>query len=213
VSHSTARAHKDERPSGLIGSMAEMLKALSAVAAVVAMTGIFSPVNQQSVANAAGSAHELVQVSSLSVSRYSKFAQRMERLVDTLTRIRAEVRAEDGGEFYEALLPRIDFTIPFQSSDSEKERLRAIKQKAIDDMGERSLSFHKYDENDFFTKEPGTYIEIPLMCAARGERWCEPTVGLYVCIIDPSIQKKSTVYGVSVPKADENVGTIRIPAD
>ena len=203
---------KDERSSGFVGSMRERLKAAKVpfvVAGAVAAIGMYDLVKQPA-ANAA-EYQGTMQVASLLKNREQKFNERINYLLDKLTNIREEVRAEDGGEFYDNLLTKLDFTISFQTSELTKEILRTKKQTIINDMDEKVLRFYKYDANDFFTKKPGTYIEIPEICAARGERWCEPTVGLYVCIIDPNVEKKATVNGVTIPKANENIATMRIP--
>ena len=142
---------------------------------------------------------------------YGTYKEKEKYLLEKLTNIREEVRAEDGGKFYDDILKKLDFTISYQTSELTKEILRTKKQTIINDMDEKILSFYEYDGNDFFAQKPGTYIEIPKICAARGERWCEPTVGLYVCIIDPDAEKKDTIYEITIPEANESIGTVRIP--
>jgi len=121
------------------------------------------------------------------------------------------VHAEDGGEFYRTMENYMAASIRNASSEVVVEYYRLKAKSMADDEGEKRLFFYQYNIGDIGNKKRGEYIEIPEICAARGEVWCEPTVGLYVCIIDPRIPKVAKIDGVAVPKPDENMGIMRIP--
>lgn len=203
---------KDERSSGFVGSMRERLKAAKVpfvVAGAVAAMGMYDLVKQPA-ANAA-EYQGTMQVASLFKSREQRFKEREKYLLDKLTKIRAEVRDEDQGEFYKTMEIYMAASIQNASSEIVADNYRLKNKQISNDANEKTLFFYQYNIEDIGNKKRGEYIEIPKICAARGERWCEPTAGLYVCIIDSSIRKVSVIDGVTVPKADENIGIMRIP--
>ena len=177
---------------------------------VVAM-GTHGLAEHTSMASEALNPRGETQAAWLFKSSSQRFEERASRLLDGLTRIRAEVHAEDGGEFYRTMENLMAASIRNASSEVVVEYY-GLKAKSIaDDAGEKRLFFYQYNIEDIGNKKRGEYIEIPKICAARGEVWCEPTVGLYVCIIDPRIPKVAKIDGVAVPKPDENMGIMRIP--
>lgn len=205
---------KDERSSGIIEIMRERLKRVKApfiVAGAVATMGMYDLVKQPSTANAAGNIQGTMQVASLFKSREQRFVERRDYLLDKLTKIREEVRAEDGGEFYKRMETIINEDLKKPIDEYTRRSLEIKKQQIIKHSYEKHISFYEYNVNDIVNKKEGSYIAIPKICAARGEIWCEPTLGFYVATIDPSIKKKSEINSVAVPKADENIGTMRIP--
>ena len=177
---------------------------------VVAM-GTHGLAEHTSMASEALNPRGETQAAWLFKSSSQRFEERASRLLDGLTRIRAEVHAEDGGEFYRTMENLMAASIRNASSEVVVELYRLKAKSMADDAGEKRLFFYQYNIEDIGNKKRGEYIEIPKICAARGEVWCEPTVGLYVCIIDPRIPKVAKIDGVAVPKPDENMGIMRIP--
>lgn len=177
---------------------------------VVAM-GTHGLAEHTSMASEALNPRGETQAAWLFKSSSQRFEERASRLLDGLTRIRAEVHAEDGGEFYRTMENLMAASIRNASSEVVVELYRLNAKSMADDAGEKRLFFYQYNIEDIGNKKRGEYIEIPKICAARGEVWCEPTVGLYVCIIDPRIPKVAKIDGVAVPKPDENMGIMRIP--
>jgi len=193
------------------GKRLRAVKMSCVVVGMIAMIGLCDLIKQPSTANAAMNPQGVVQVAQLFKSREQRFKERKKYLLDKLTRIRKEVRAEDGGKFYSTMQEDMVEIIK-SASCKEVADYYQLKNKLInDDMSEKKLFFYQYSVADIGNKKVGEYIYIPEICAARGEVWCELTVGLFVCIIDPSIPKKSTLDGVAVPKANENMGIMRIP--
>lgn len=208
------RRDKDRCLSHLSGGTRKRLRAaklLCVVVGMIAIVGLCEVTKQPSTADAAMNPQGIMQVAQLFKSREQKFREREKYLLDKLTRIRKEVRAEDGGKFYEIMQEYMAQLIK-DAGDKENIEMYEFASKQIsDDAKERELFFYQYNVDDVGNKKRGEYIEIPEICVARGERWCEPTVGLFVCIIDPSIPKKTSIDGARVPKADEKIGTMRIP--
>ena len=201
---------KDERSSGFVGSMRERLKAAKVpfvVAGAVAAMGMYDLVKQPA-ASAAVNPQRGIQVATLFKSREQRFLERMNYLIDKLEQIRAEVHAEDGGAFYKQQIEFLDKHINF--NDAMKEDYEISKRQFIRVRDQEKLFFYEHYYNDIITKQQGNYIEIPEMCAARGERWCEPTVGLYIAIIDPNIKKTETINSVKVPTPNKDAGIMRI---
>jgi len=181
------------------------------VASMVVAMAIHGLAEHPSVASEALNPRGETQAAWLFKSSSQRFEERASRLLDGLTRIRAEVHAEDGGEFYRTMENLMAASIRNASSEVVVELYRLKAKSMADDAGEKRLFFYQYNIEDIGNKKRGEYIEIPKICAARGEVWCEPTVGLYVCIIDPRIPKVAKIDGVAVPKPDENMGIMRIP--
>ncbi len=208
------RRDKDRCLSHLSGGTRKRLRAakvLCVVVGMIAMAGLCEVMKQPSTADAAMNPQEVMPVAQLFKSREQKFREREKYLLDKLTRIRAKVQAEDGGKFYVEMQERMAILIENSSPQVAVDDLKLKSKLISDDAKAKRLFFYQYDVDDIGNKKRGEYIEIPEICAARGERWCELTVGLFVCIIDPSIPKKSRIDGVTVPKANENIGTMRIP--
>jgi len=178
---------------------------------MIAMAGLCEAIKQPSTVDAAMNPQEVMQVAQLFKSREQKFKERKKYLLDKLKRIRAEVQAEDGGAFYDFMEKYMASGIRNSRQYGDVSNLELIDKLIKGDRGKKTLFFYQYNIRDICEKKRGEYTYIPDICAARGEVWCEPTVGLYVCIIDPSIPKKRTINGVAVPKADENMGIMRIP--
>lgn len=181
------------------------------VVLVIAVIGMHDTAEGVCSASAEAIPFEATQMACLFKSPKRRYPEREKYLLDKLTRIRAEVRAEDDGQFYTYMLERIDWLIEKQSSEAPCGNFFRAR-RALERVEHTSiLSFYQYNIHDLVNGQPGRYIEIPKICAARGERWCEPALGLYVCIIDPRIQRKSMLDGVALPRVDENMGVMRIP--
>jgi hypothetical protein len=186
-------------------------RVLAVVTSMVVAMAIHGLTEQPSMASEVMNRRGTTQAAWLFKSSSRRFEERASRLLDRLTRIRAEVHAEDGGEFYRTMEEHMAILIRNSSPAVVVEYYRLKAKSMADDAGEKRLFFYQYNIGDIGNKKRGEYIEIPEICAARGEVWCEPTVGLYVCMIDPRIPKVAKLDGVAVPKPDENMGIMRIP--
>lgn len=184
-------------------------RGLLVVVLVIAVIGMHDTAEGVCWASAEAIPFEATQIAWLFKSPEQRYLEREKYLLEKLTRIRAEVQAEDDGRFYTLMLEYMDIAI--QNSKSDNGDL-LVKRRSLERVWHTTtLSFYQYNVGDIGNKKRGRYIEIPEICAARGERWCEPAVGLYVCIIDPRIQRKSMLSGVALPRVDENTGVMRIP--
>lgn len=140
------------------------------------------------------------------------FDEKLDYITSKLEQIRNEVLNENGEETYIYMLKAIDGLIEESSDENIREQYRKQKQKIVDDVNKAELRFYRHNASDIVNTQRHEYVSIPNICTAQGQIWCEITTGLIFAIIDPKIEKVESLYSVSVPKANENTGTMIIPA-
>ena len=111
---------------------------------VVAM-GTHGLAEHTSMASEALNPRGETQAAWLFKSSSQRFEERASRLLDGLTRIRAEVHAEDGGEFYRTMENLMAASIRNASSEVVVELYRLKAKSMADDAGEKRLFFYQYN--------------------------------------------------------------------
>lgn len=139
------------------------------------------------------------------------FEEKMDYLINRLQSIKSDLLAENGEEMYTSMLNGIDRALDDTDYKDMEVLLERKKIEIANDQDNLDMIFYKYGPRNLDRKDFDKYITMPSVCAAQGQRWCTPTVGLIFSIIDPNIEFDVDLYSVTVPEFDEDIGTIIIP--
>lgn len=143
---------------------------------------------------------------------FMTFEQRLNYMTAKLQGIHDEILANSGEEPHKFILQNIDGVIEETADEETKKSYEFKKQRIIGDMTKTELYFYDGDILNIANMQAETDIGMPNICIAQGQRWCMVTAGLIFALIDPEIEKTEKLYSVTVPEADENVGTVIISA-
>lgn len=204
----------DSYSNNFIMSIYEKLKAAKipfAVAGMVAAMGIYDLVEQPCRANMAQQIDNTMQVALLSKAKDEKFLNRMDSLSRKLETIKLKALQEMGEQGYNTMLSAINKAINECTESYKISKYEKIKQQIIKDRYKEKIVFFSRDDFEAVHYNLGNTLPIPGICTAQGQRWCEPTVGLYFSIVDPRIKKQNKLNSVTVPRMDDNTVSFRIP--